>query len=111
MPVVLSLRKSRFIARHFIGLGLRGVIFTGDATSLATIDVGANSHGNRRKFKISRIGLSVVLRDIYLTERAVREPGEFELARITRGSQLSGLDYKGRKRKVMQINSTETPKS
>ena len=35
--------------RHFIGLGLRGVIFTGDATSLATIDVGANSHGNRRK--------------------------------------------------------------
>ena len=51
------------------------------------------------------------MRDIYLTERAVREPGEFELARITRGSQLSGLDYKERKRKVMQINSTETPKS
>ena len=68
LPVVLSLRKSRFVARHFIGLGLRGVIFTGDATSLATIDVGANSHANRRKCKISRIGLSVVFAR-YLSDR------------------------------------------
>ena len=90
LPVVLSLRKSRFIARHFIGLGLRGVIFTGDATSLATIDVGANSHGNRRKFKISR---TVVFRDIYLTERAVREPGEFEFA----GSHALGSRLQGQK--------------
>jgi hypothetical protein len=66
------------------------VIFTGDATSLATIDVGANSHGNRRKFKYRELD-SQCFCAIFISPNALcARRASLSLQVLT----LSGLDYK-----------------
>ena len=73
---------------------MRGLIFTGNATSLATIDVGANSHGNRRKFtNIANWTLSCFCA-IFISPNALcARRASLSLQVLT----LSGLDYKDRR--------------